>query len=140
MLSLILSVLTLTLPTDSAIHTLDEMYRLECTYNKTFSNINENTDIVIGALFPIHHYQHFRQKYVININAIAWVESFLYAINEINQNAKLLPSVQLGYVVKDTCNEEELALRQALSFMVDTKYFRNDTQGKCDTPSQRETI
>ena len=117
-------------------YTLDEMERLGCNYKNISTDLD--ADVVIGALFPIYHY--LIKKYTINVNSIAWVESFLFAIDQINHNLDLLPNVTLGYIVKDTCNDAELALRQSLSFMVDVEYFRNKTDAKCLLPTQKETI
>ena len=44
-------------------------------------------------------------------------------------------------MVKDSCDDVELAVQHALSFMTDIEYYRNKTGGECiDVPPQKDTI
>ena len=47
-----------------------------------------------------------------------YVESFKFAIEEINRNNQILPNVTLGYVVMDICNRDLVALSRSLSFIM----------------------
>ena len=46
-----------------------------------------------------------------------YVESFKYALDEINRNHKILPNVTLGYVVMDICGRDLVALARSLAFI-----------------------
>ena len=41
------------------------------------------------------------------VGAVIWVEAFLFAVDQINRDPDLLPGVNLGYMVKDTCADAE---------------------------------
>ncbi|RXG69760.1 putative metabotropic glutamate receptor mgl-1, partial [Armadillidium vulgare] len=81
--------------------------------------INE-TDIYIGSLFPIHS---------ANLNGttlcgelqsedgILPLETFLFTLDEINENKDLLPGFTLGGLALDSCNSPEVALQQSLRYM-----------------------
>ena len=51
------------------------------------------------------------------------MESFLYAIDQINTNKTLLPGVRLGYDARDTCRDAQVAIQQTLDFISDTEYY-----------------
>lgn len=80
---------------DSSMYPLHKMEALGCTYKRVAKDLQR--DVVIGALFPVHH-DIIKGRYTINVNSIAWVESFLFAIAQINNNTKLLPDISLGWV------------------------------------------
>ena len=108
--------------------TFEEMEANGCTYKMTAKDLD--ADVILGALFPVHSYKlnkKLGEKYDFNTHAMAWIESFLYSISEINRNNTLLPGVKLGFDIRDSCNDEELGLNTALNFMLDTTYFRNTT-------------
>ena len=44
----------------------------------------QNASYVIGGLFPVHRYSN--HQFVYNVDAIIWVEAFLFAIDQINKN------------------------------------------------------
>ena len=52
-----------------------------------------------------------------------WVSAMLYALDEINRNATILPGIKLGYVIYDSCNSVQLSARYALNFMVDKNFY-----------------
>ena len=80
-----------------------------------------NASFVIGGLFPVHHFKD--KKYGFNIDAIVWIEAFLFAISEINKNDGLLPGIKLGYDIRDTCDNQAISKRHVLHLMTDRKFF-----------------
>ena len=103
--------------------TLDEMKKLGCNYSVTASDLD--ADFILGVLIPIQDYRKSYELYQYNPNALTWVESTFLAIEQINNNPDLLPGIKLGYDIRNSCNEQELALKYTLEFMIDTKYLQN---------------
>ena len=71
-------------------------------------------DVIIGGLIPVHA----SNPPKLNEPGIMWVEAMLFAIEEINRNRSLLPNLTLGYDIRDSCNQVDLALRAALDFLL----------------------
>ncbi|XP_066912451.1 metabotropic glutamate receptor 3-like [Clytia hemisphaerica] len=93
----------------------------ECKYNETIQDLD--SDFLIGALFPVHTFVKNKDKYVLDTQGVSWVESFLYAVNQINTNSTLLPGLKLGYDVRDTCKDAQIAVQQTLDFLTGTEYY-----------------
>ncbi|XP_072181620.1 metabotropic glutamate receptor 3-like [Diadema setosum] len=82
-------------------------------------------DIVIGGLFPIHekgspHVGSTPDERCGLINedrGIQRVEAMLFAIDKVNNDSSLLPGIQLGASVRDTCSVDTFALEQSLEFV-----------------------
>ena len=87
-----------------------------CTTNLPVYNDIENATYVIGGLFPVHFLstKNNRSLYKYNKPGLTWVEAMTYAIREINNSTKLLPNVQLGYQIYDTCNTIHTAIETSL--------------------------
>ena len=86
-----------------------------------------NASFVIGGLFPVHRFKD--NKYEFNVEAVVWVEAFLFAINQINKNDKLLPGIRLGYDIRDSCDDQTVSKQHILDLMTDVKFFtKNDEQ------------
>jgi len=51
-----------------------------------------------------------------NVFGLMWVEAMLFAIEEINNNTKILTNVTLGYDIRDSANEVQFAMNNALDF------------------------
>ena len=83
-----------------------------------------NATFIIGALFPIHK----KEVYELNVNAITWVEAFLFAIHQINSNSSILPGVTLGYDIRDTCDNQQIAKTNVLDLMTDRTFFTSEQQ------------
>jgi len=102
-----------------------------CRQNTRAQNLNAT--FIIGALFPIHK----KEVYELNVNAITWVEAFLYAIHQINNNSTILPGITLGYDIRDTCNNQKIAQINVLDLMTDRTFFArkrqaNTTENGCE--------
>ncbi|XP_061072459.1 extracellular calcium-sensing receptor [Conger conger] len=88
-------------------------------------------DILIGGLFPLHftapeHYLSYVSKprhyqcHGFDYRAFRWVQTMVFAIEEINRDSSLLPGVHLGYRILDSCDHIHTGLRGALSLLNDS--------------------
>ena len=81
-------------------------------------------DIVIGGLFPVHNKGHGTSTSVASCGGeiqpdrgIQRLEAMLFTVDHINKNPDVLPGIQLGAHVLDTCSRDTYALDQALEFV-----------------------
>ncbi|XP_064816600.1 extracellular calcium-sensing receptor-like [Oncorhynchus masou masou] len=85
-------------------------------------------DVVIGGLFPIHGEaplpeQEFRsiKGYstctMFNQRAYRWLQTMIFAVEEINHDTALLPNLTLGFLASDTCRSEGTTLGAALAMV-----------------------
>lgn len=110
---------------------------------------NSDGDFIIGGLFPVflsekngtkchgdnRRFQLFtslRGKtvncYRMNLFGLMWVEAMLFAIEEINNNTKILANFTLGYDIRDSANEVQFAMSDALDFTsTEGRKFYNKT-------------
>ena len=105
---------------------------LRDTCNERLSMRNLTGDVIIGGLFPLNYYSTKNSQFVLNHVAITWVEAFVFAVRQINNNESVLPGIQIGYDIQNSCNEEDIAIRNILDFMLDLKYVdkqNNNTTG-----------
>jgi metabotropic glutamate receptor 2/3/metabotropic glutamate receptor 6/7/8 len=83
----------------------------------------ENATFVLGGLFPIHTHSadpsqgsacgDIRQE-----RGLERMEAMLFAIDTINADPDLLPGVDLGYDIRDTCNSETVGLDEAIDLII----------------------
>ena len=77
--------------------------------------------------------------YRMNLFGLMWVEAMLFAIAEINNNSTILPNVTLGYDIRDSANEVQFAMTNALDFSSTKgrKIYSSDsrTNGTCSNSS-----
>ena len=82
----------------------------------------ENKSFVLGGLFPIHFPSGDSSSASpcgpVWPQALEWVEAMLYAIDRINADPDLLPGVELGYDIRDTCLSETLGLDEAIDLII----------------------
>ncbi|XP_029572020.1 extracellular calcium-sensing receptor-like [Salmo trutta] len=85
-------------------------------------------DVVIGGLFPIHveaplPEQEFRSIKgnstcaIFNQRAYRWLQTMIFAVEEINRDPALLPNLTLGFLASDTCRTEGTTLGAALAMV-----------------------
>ncbi|XP_041918948.1 extracellular calcium-sensing receptor isoform X2 [Alosa sapidissima] len=98
-------------------------------------------DILIGGLFPLHymaskpdHSYTSRpqpsQCSGLDLRAFRWIQTMIFAIKEINENASLLPGVTLGYRIMDSCDHVHFGLTGGLSLVSGSlAHHQNQTEG-----------
>lgn len=92
-------------------------------------------DIILGGLFPVHvvRTKDGVRSYASNQYALTWVEAMMFAIQEINDNTKLLVNTSLGFDIRDSCNEVSSALKASLDFVLNAEPNGNKSQHcRCD--------
>nr|XP_046171426.1 extracellular calcium-sensing receptor-like [Oncorhynchus gorbuscha] len=85
-------------------------------------------DVVIGGLFPVHveaplPEQEFRSIEgnvtctIFYQRAYRWLQTMIFAVEEINRDPALLPNLTLGFLAADTCLAEGTTLGAALAMV-----------------------
>lgn len=82
-------------------------------------------DLVVGALFPVHHapvlkQAHTRQCTMIREQyGIQRIEASFLTIDTINSDDSILPNITLGLEIRDSCWYSPIALEQSIEFIRD---------------------
>jgi hypothetical protein len=76
-------------------------------------------DVTLGGLFPVHEYGSPREPCgaISEFRGIQRLEAMLFAIEQINNDKQLLPGIELGALILDTCSDDNYALEQSLRFV-----------------------
>ncbi|XP_052324492.1 extracellular calcium-sensing receptor-like [Oncorhynchus keta] len=85
-------------------------------------------DVVIGGLFPIHveaplpeqEFRSIKENYTCTIfkqRAYRWLQTMIFAVEEINRDPAFLPNLTLGFLASDTCRTEGITLGAALAMV-----------------------
>lgn len=107
---------------------------------KTSPGVYRNGTFILGGLFAIH----FAAKNSTNsLECVGrWngrgfeeAKAMLYAIEKINKDKNLLPGVELGADLKDTCDSVDFAIRSSLNFSFIDK---NIQTSKCPLKLQKD--
>uniref|UniRef100_A0A3B4UI25 Metabotropic glutamate receptor 1 n=1 Tax=Seriola dumerili TaxID=41447 RepID=A0A3B4UI25_SERDU len=96
-------------------------------------------DIIIGALFSVHHQPpadkvHERKCGAVREQyGIQRVEAMMHTLDRINADPTLLPNITLGCEIRDSCWHSAVALEQSIEFIRDTLVSseEEESQGKC---------
>ncbi|XP_061327457.1 metabotropic glutamate receptor 1 isoform X1 [Pezoporus flaviventris] len=102
-------------------------------------------DVIIGALFSVHHQPpaekvperkcgEIREQY-----GIQRVEAMFHTLDKINADPVLLPNITLGSEIRDSCWHSSVALEQSIEFIRDSLIsIRDDRDGgtRCVSDSQ----
>lgn len=89
-------------------------------------------DIMIGALFSVHHAPGQKQAQTRTCGDIREqyglqrVEASFQTIDEINRNNSLLPNITLGIEIRDSCWYSPIALDQSIEFIRDAIKLTDD--------------
>ncbi|OCT77909.1 metabotropic glutamate receptor 1 isoform X1 [Xenopus laevis] len=89
-------------------------------------------DIIIGALFSVHHQPpadkvperkcgEIREQY-----GIQRVEAMFHTLDQINMDQNLLPNITLGTEIRDSCWHSSVALEQSIEFIRDSLISMRD--------------
>ncbi|KAJ0063795.1 hypothetical protein NL108_006748 [Boleophthalmus pectinirostris] len=90
--------------------------------------LSREGDIVLGGLFSLHDMVlepnlSFQSAPVptqctrFNFRTFRWMQTMIFAIEEINRHGTLLPNITLGYKIYDSCSTPHQALKAALELM-----------------------
>lgn len=76
-------------------------------------------DLVIGGLFPVHQKGDGIEDCgkINEERGIQRLEAMLLALDEINSSDRILPGLQLGAHILDSCSKDTYALEQSLDFV-----------------------
>jgi len=73
-------------------------------------------DIVLAGLFPVHQNENGQCGQVLDLG-IQRQEAMVFAIKRINADNSILPNFTLGFDIRDTCVNQEIALQHSLDFL-----------------------
>ncbi|KAG7484348.1 hypothetical protein MATL_G00048660 [Megalops atlanticus] len=98
-------------------------------------------DIIIGALFSVHHQPpadkvHERKCGAVREQyGIQRVEAMLHTLDRINTDPKILPNITLGCEIRDSCWHSAVALEQSIEFIRDSLVPSEeaDSQARCSS-------
>ncbi|XP_056140865.1 glutamate receptor, metabotropic 5a [Lampris incognitus] len=96
-------------------------------------------DIIIGALFSVHHQPpadkvHERKCGAVREQyGIQRVEAMMHTLDRINADPNILPNITLGCEIRDSCWHSAVALEQSIEFIRDTLVSNEEeeSQSKC---------
>ncbi|KAM9318689.1 extracellular calcium-sensing receptor-like [Pholidichthys leucotaenia] len=90
--------------------------------------LEKKGDVLLGGLFSLHDMvvepslsfnstPHSLQCTRFNFRTFRWMQTMIFAIEEINRDGKLLPNMTLGYKIYDSCSTPHQALKAAIELM-----------------------
>ncbi|XP_019715114.1 glutamate receptor, metabotropic 5a [Hippocampus comes] len=99
-------------------------------------------DIIIGALFSVHHQPpadkvHERKCGAVREQyGIQRVEAMMHTLDRINADPNILPNISLGCEIRDSCWHSAVALEQSIEFIRDTLVSseEEESQARCIAP------
>ncbi|XP_067275497.1 extracellular calcium-sensing receptor-like [Pseudorasbora parva] len=109
--------------------------------------LRKDGDVIIGGIFSFHNswdetMPTFTSKpeqpkcKSLSLREFQNAQTMVFAIEEINKRADILPGVSLGYKIYDSCGSIEMALRASLSLVNSV----NTTQLSCQRPNTVQAI
>uniref|UniRef100_A0A8C4Z358 Glutamate receptor, metabotropic 5b n=1 Tax=Gadus morhua TaxID=8049 RepID=A0A8C4Z358_GADMO len=97
-------------------------------------------DIIIGALFSVHHQPpadkvHERKCGAVREQyGIQRVEAMMHTLDRINADPRILPNITLGCEIRDSCWHSAVALEQSIEFIRDS-LVSSDEADECADPA-----
>ncbi|XP_064461074.1 uncharacterized protein LOC135371034 [Ornithodoros turicata] len=92
-----------------------------CQYRPLdFLLIPSPDNMYLAATFPVHKHGEtspFICSETVSDDGLLYIESFLWALDQINRSPSVLPSVKLGAIVFDTCGSREKTYRDVSNFV-----------------------
>ncbi|PFX25786.1 Metabotropic glutamate receptor 3 [Stylophora pistillata] len=84
---------------------------------EVMSGMQQSGNITLGGLFIIHHTTDDGACGELFPQGLGHAEAMIFAIEEINRNQSVLPTIKLGYDIRDYCESPEKAMRQTYDFV-----------------------
>ncbi|KAM3616157.1 uncharacterized protein V6R79_013394 [Siganus canaliculatus] len=108
-------------------------------------------DYIIGGVFAIHYYMYTsKHNYTtmpepskctgsINLSELRFSRAMVFAIEEINNSAELLPGIRLGYQIHDTCASVPVVMHVTFQLLnsLDPVFYTSD---KCTQSGMVMTV
>ncbi|CAF3334066.1 unnamed protein product [Rotaria socialis] len=99
------------------------LYNISLTFADTSSisrSAHRKGNVTLGGLFPVHEYGSPQEPCgaISEFRGIQRLEAMLFAIEQINDDNHLLPGIELGALVLDTCSDDNYAVEQSLGFVI----------------------
>ncbi|XP_076466154.1 uncharacterized protein LOC143297622 [Babylonia areolata] len=95
------------------------------TYSAKRRMARREGDIILGALFPVHHHPPIQTAYsrkcggIREYYGIQRIEAFQRTVDDINGDPSILPHIRLGWDIRDSCWYSAIALEQSIDFIQD---------------------
>ncbi|XP_070188669.1 uncharacterized protein [Littorina saxatilis] len=95
------------------------------TYSAKRRGARNEGDIILGALFPVHHHPPIQTAYsrvcgkIREYYGIQRIQAFIRTVDQINRNNSILPGIDLGWDIRDSCWYSAIALEQSIDFIQD---------------------
>ena len=79
-------------------------------------------DVVLGGLFGLHYTVTYAEAcvFIRETQSLKRVEAMVYAINRINADETLLPGIDIGFDIYDTCYYDIVTLGRSMNFVPDS--------------------
>ncbi|XP_076445848.1 LOW QUALITY PROTEIN: metabotropic glutamate receptor 5-like [Babylonia areolata] len=101
-------------------------------------------DIIIGALFPVHHHPPIQTAYsrvcggIREYYGIQRIEAFMRTVDDINRDRGILPDIQLGWDIRDSCWYSAIALEQSIDFIQDAIASKTIRNGRLQEEEEKQ--
>lgn len=82
------------------------------------SNDTNTSVILLGGLFPVHKNEDNKCGSILDLG-IQRLEAMVFASQLINELPHLLPEVEIGFEIRDTCVHSNIALEESLKLAID---------------------
>ena len=84
--------------------------------NGSLQRRGDNDVLVLGGLFPVHKNEDNRCGSILDLG-VQRLEAMVLATDRINKDVNFLPGVDLGFEIRDTCIQRNIAVNQSLKYI-----------------------